>query len=152
MTRAFLGLGANLGDRLGQLRRALDQLPDLVAVSPLYETEPVGGPPQGDYLNCVAELDTGLGARGLLELAGRLEADAGRVRTEPNGPRPLDVDVLLVGDETVDEPDLVVPHPRLWERRFVLAPLADLAPELVPADALARAGGSVRRAGRVPGY
>lgn len=152
MTRAFLGLGSNLGDRREHLARAVGGLPDLVAVSPVYETEPMGGPPQGDYLNCVAELDTDLGPRRLLELAGRLEAAAGRVRAERFGPRPLDVDVLLVGDQVVDEPDLVVPHPRLWERRFVLVPLADLAPELVPADALARAGGTVRPAGRVPGY
>ncbi|HLX89096.1 MAG TPA: 2-amino-4-hydroxy-6-hydroxymethyldihydropteridine diphosphokinase [Acidimicrobiales bacterium] len=150
--RAFLGLGSNVGDRLGYLRRAVAQVPDLVAVSPVYETEPIGGPAgQGPYLNAVAELDTDLTPRALLELARRLEADAGRVRTVADGPRTLDVDVLLVGDLTVDEPDLVVPHPRLWTRRFVVAPLADLAPDLVPAGAVARAGGRVDALGRLLG-
>lgn len=143
--RAFVGLGSNLGDRLGHLRRALIAIPDVVAVSPVYETDPVGGPSgQGPYLNLVVELDTELGPRALLELAGRLEDDAGRVRTERNGPRPLDVDVLLVGELHIDDDDLVVPHPRMWERRFVLVPLADLAPELVPHDVWQRAGGAVR--------
>ena len=142
--RAYLGLGANLGDRRATLRRAVAALPDLVAVSPVYETEPVGGPSgQPPYLNLVARLDTDRSPRQLLELARDLEAAAGRVRRVRHGPRTLDVDVLLVGDLTVDEPDLVVPHPRMWERRFVLAPLADLAPELVPPGLLARAGGSV---------
>jgi len=96
-------------------------------VSPVYETEPVGGPPgQNPYLNAVVELDTDLSPRELLELGQRLEREAGRVRTEPNGPRTLDVDILLVGDLRVDESDLVVPHPRMWQRRFVLLPLADL--------------------------
>ena len=150
--RAFLGLGSNLGDRLAHLRRAVAQLPDLVAVSPVYETEPVGGPAgQGPYLNAVAELDTTESPRALLELAARLEADAGRVRTVVHGSRSLDVDVLLVDELTVDEPDLVIPHPRLWERRFVVAPLADLAPDLVPPGALERAGGRVEALGRLLG-
>ena len=131
--RAFLGLGSNLGDRWAHLRAAVAGLPDVVAVSSVYETEAVGGPPgQGPYLNAVVELDTELSPRRLLEVARRLEEAAGRVRSERWGPRPLDVDVLLMGDLAVDEPDLQVPHPRLWERTFVLAPLADLAPELVP--------------------
>ena len=126
--RAFLGLGSNLGDRRAQLRAAVAALPDVVAVSPVYETDPVGGPPdQPRYLNVVVALETERTPRELLEVARKLEEAAGRVRTEPNGPRTLDVDVLLVGDLTVREPDLVVPHPRMWERRFVLAPLADLA-------------------------
>jgi len=126
--RAYLGLGANLGDSRATLRAAVAALPDVVAVSPLYETEAMGGPPdQPPYLNLVVALDTDLSPRELLDLAHRLEDAAGRVRTEANGPRTLDVDVLLVGDLTVDEPDLVVPHPRMWRRRFVLAPLADLA-------------------------
>jgi 2-amino-4-hydroxy-6-hydroxymethyldihydropteridine diphosphokinase len=143
--RAFLGLGSNLGDREAILRRAVELIPDVVAVSPRYETEPVGGPEQGAFLNLVVELDTQRSPRELLELCQRVEADAKRVRLERWGPRTLDVDVLLVGDLTVDEPDLVVPHPRMWERRFVLAPLADLAPELVPDDVLARSVGEVRR-------
>jgi 2-amino-4-hydroxy-6-hydroxymethyldihydropteridine diphosphokinase len=146
--RAFLGLGSNVGDRRVALRRAVSSLPDVVAVSPVYETEPVGGPPgQGPYLNLVVELSTEHTPRELLELGGRLEAAAGRVRAERFGPRPLDVDVLLVSDQTVEEPDLVVPHPRMWERRFVLAPLADLAPELVPEGWERRVSGEVRKLG-----
>jgi len=147
--RAFLGMGSNLGDSRRLLRDALDALGDQVAgVSPLYETEPVGGPPgQPNYLNVVVELDTDQTPRELLGLARRLEAAAGRERAERWGPRTLDVDVLLVGDMRVDEPDLVVPHPRMHERRFVMAPLADLAPELVPPDWQDRVEGSVRRAG-----
>ncbi len=148
--RAFLGLGSNQGDRLGHLDRAVTLLEgggDLASVSPVYETEPVGGPEQGPYLNAVVELMTEDPPRALLERCRALEADAGRVRTVRFGPRTLDADVLLVGDEVVNEPDLTLPHPRLFERRFVLAPLHDLAPELVPPDALASAVGAVTRVG-----
>lgn len=149
MTRAFLGLGSNLGDRQAHLRTALDRLVavGLVRTSPVYETDPVGGPEQGPYLNCVAELDTDLSARQLLAVCARLEAAAGRVRTERWGPRTLDVDVLWVDGEEVDEPDLQVPHPRMRERRFVLAPLRDLAPDLVSEEEVAAAVGEVRRLG-----
>ena len=150
-TRAFLGLGSNLGDRRAHLRAAVAALGaagDVVGVSPLYETEPVGGPEdQPPYLNVVVELRTVDPPRRLLERCAALEAAAGRVRTVRWGPRTLDADVLLVGDCTVDEPDLTVPHPRLWGRRFVLAPLRDLAPDLVPAEAVDAAGGAVRRVG-----
>lgn len=149
--RAFLGLGSNLGDREGLLRQAVASVPDVVAVSPVYETEPVGGPvDQPPFLNLVVELSTCLSARQLLEIAQRLEAGAGRDRSEAAerfGPRTLDVDVLLVGSENIDEPHLVVPHPRMYERRFVLRPLADLAPELVPAGWEERSQGSVRKVG-----
>ncbi len=149
--RAFLGLGTNLGDRAGYLRRAvatLEAAGDVVAVSPLYETEPVGGPAgQGPYLNLVVELRTVDSPHRLLERCQALEQDAARVRTVRHGPRTLDADVLLVGDLVVDEPDLVVPHPRMWERRFVLAPLRDLAPELVDETRLADAGGDVTLVG-----
>ena len=133
MRRAYLGLGSNLGDRLAHLQAAVDGLartPGLavVAVSPVYETAPVGGPPQDDYLNAVVALDTDLTPHDLLRIAQGLEAAEHRVRRERWGPRTLDVDVLLVGDEVVDDPDLVVPHPRLTERAFVLVPLADLDP------------------------
>jgi 2-amino-4-hydroxy-6-hydroxymethyldihydropteridine diphosphokinase len=148
--RAFLGLGSNLGNRWAYLREAVASLPDVVAVSPVYETSPVGGPEgQGPYLNCVVELSTELGPRELLEVAQRLEAAADRERGERWGPRTLDVDVLLVDDLTVDEPDLVVPHPRIWERRFVVAPLADLAPELAPEGWQGRLAGEVTPAGRI---
>ena len=147
MTRAFLGLGSNLGDRAGHLRAAVDALDDVVAVSPVYETDPVGGPEQGPYLNLVVELATDRDPRGLLAVAQALEAAAGRVRGERWGPRTLDVDVLWVDGAELDEPDLQVPHPRLWERRFVLAPLADLAPDLVTAVAVEAADGEVRLLG-----
>ena len=130
--RAFLALGSNLGDRERYLREAIDGIPDVAAVSAIYETEPVGS--SGRYLNAVVELDTDLSPRELLDVCRRLEAAAARVR-DPNdryAARTLDVDVLLVGDLTVDDPDLEVPHPRMWERPFVLIPLADLAPDLVP--------------------
>lgn len=137
MSRAYLGLGSNVGDRLARLQAAVDGLGstagvEVEAVSRVYETEPVG-PDQPDYLNAVVAVETSLDARGLLDVARRLEVDSGRepdpARRERWGPRPLDVDVLLAGDERVDEPDLTVPHPRIGERDFVLAPLADLAPD-----------------------
>ncbi|MGH9063376.1 MAG: 2-amino-4-hydroxy-6-hydroxymethyldihydropteridine diphosphokinase [Acidimicrobiales bacterium] len=147
--RAFLGLGSNLGDRRRWLAGAVAGLPDLVAVSSVYETEPVGGPPgQGPYLDLVAQLETGLGARDLLAVAARLERAAHRERLERWGPRTLDVDVLVVGDERWDDPDLVVPHPRMASRGFVLVPLAELDADL--ADRVAgpgwreRLGGGVR--------
>ena len=146
-TRAFLGLGSNVGDRADHLRAAIAALDDVVAVSPVYETDPVGGPEQGPYLNVVVELRTTATARDLLARCAALEAAAGRVRAERWGPRTLDVDVLWVEGEAVDEPDLQVPHPRLWERRFVVAPLADLAPDLADAEAVASAAGAVRRIG-----
>jgi 2-amino-4-hydroxy-6-hydroxymethyldihydropteridine diphosphokinase len=147
LARAFLGLGSNLGDRDARLAAALDRLlaVGLVRASPTYETDPVGGPEQGAYLNVVAELDTDLSPRQLLAVCGRLERAAERVRQERWGPRTLDVDVLWVDGVSVDEPDLVVPHPRMWERRFVLAPLRDLAPDLVSEAAVTAAEGEVRR-------
>lgn len=150
MTRAFVGLGSNLGDRRAHLEWAVRSLPDVVAVSSLYETDPVGGPAdQPAYLNAVVELATSLSARQLLEIARSLEDRAGRVRAERWGPRTLDVDVLLVGDTTVDEEDLQIPHPRMWERRFVLEPLSELAPDLVPPHVAHGVGGGVRRIGKL---
>ena len=149
MTRAFLGLGSNLGDRRQHLRDAVDTLSDpgaglgFVAVSPLYETDPVGGPDQDRFLNLVVELDTACTPRELLAVCHRLESAAGRVRDEHWGPRTLDVDVLWMDGVEVDEADLAVPHARMWERRFVLAPLRDLAPDLVDQDALDRSEGHV---------
>jgi len=132
--RAYFGIGSNLGDRLGFLQLAVDELAAadgvrVVAVSPVYETDPVGGPDQPDYLNAVVAVDTALTARELLRIAQAVEAEAERVRTVRWGPRTLDVDLLLVGDERIDEPELVVPHPRMAERAFVVVPLADLDPE-----------------------
>lgn len=129
--RAFLALGSNVGDRRAILRSAVDSMPDLVAVSPVYETEPVGGPEQGPFYNIVVELDTELDPHQLLDLCQRLENEAGRARIVRWGPRTLDVDVLLVGDLVVDDDRLTVPHPRMAQRNFVMAPLLDLDPDLV---------------------
>ena len=145
--RAVLGLGSNLGDRAAHLRAAVDALgPEVEAVSDVYETDPVGGPEQGPYLNLVVVLRTARSARALLARGQELEAAAGRVRLERWGPRTLDVDVLWIDGEEVDEPDLQVPHPRLFERAFVLVPLGDVAPDLVPASGAGDASG-VRRVG-----
>lgn len=132
---AYLGIGSNLGDRLANLQGAVDGLGatdgiEVVEVSRVYATDPVGGPEQGEYLNAVVRLHTDLSPRELLEVAHQLEADAERLRGERWGPRTLDVDVLLVGDDEVHEADLEVPHPRMWERGFVMAPLADLDPHI----------------------
>lgn len=146
--RAFLALGSNLGDRRAYLKAAMRRIPDVTAVSQLYETDPVGGPPgQGAFLNCVVELWTTRSPRELLAVAQAAESAAERVRVERWGPRTLDVDVLLVGDEAVNEPDLIVPHPRMWERGFVLVPLADLAPELVVGHLTTDIGRGVRPVG-----
>lgn len=142
--RAFLGLGSNLGDRRTILREAVGAMPDLVAVSPVYETEPVGGPEQGPFYNIVVELETRRSPRQLLELCRELERAAHRVRRIRWGPRTLDVDVLLVGDEVVDEDDLTVPHPRMAERNFVMRPLLDLDPDVdIPGYDPATAFGAV---------
>lgn len=149
-TRVFLGLGSNLGDRLAYLREAVETLRDvgLVAVSPVYETAPVGGPTdQGPYLNLVVELRTDRSPHDLLGVCRRLEAAAGRVRTERWGARTLDVDVLWGDGIEVDTDDLVVPHPRMWDRRFVVAPLHDLAPDVADAAAVDAAEGVVQRLG-----
>lgn len=130
--RAFLGLGSNIGDRAGLIREAVAAIPDVDAVSAAYETAPVGGPEQGPFLNVVVRLDTDLSARELLGVCRERETAAERVREVRWGPRTLDVDVLWVDGETVDEPDLVVPHPRMFERAFVLVPLGDLAADLLP--------------------
>ncbi len=153
MTRAFLSLGSNLGDRRRYLQEAVGSLgPSVVAVSPVYETDPVGGPDQGRFLNIVVQLDTDLTARELLAVCHRLESAAQRVRLERWGPRTLDVDILHIDGFTVHETDLEVPHPRLNERRFVLAPLVDLAPDLVPDEVLEQAPGDVTVVGHLDGW
>lgn len=130
---AYIGLGANLGDRAATLRAAVERLGDLgriTAASSLYETEPVGFREQPPFLNAVIALETDLSPT---ELHGELiaiERDLGRVRTFRNAPRTLDLDVLLMDDLFLDTPDLALPHPRMHERAFVLAPLAEIAPEV----------------------
>jgi 2-amino-4-hydroxy-6-hydroxymethyldihydropteridine diphosphokinase len=133
--RAFVALGSNLGDRRAELERAILRLRRapgvrVLAVSDWIETEPVGGPPgQGRYLNGAAELETTLEPHALLELLQAIEREAGRTRDVPNGPRTLDLDLLLFGELAIDERGLLVPHPRMEERVFVLQPLAQIAPD-----------------------
>jgi 2-amino-4-hydroxy-6-hydroxymethyldihydropteridine diphosphokinase len=139
--RAYLALGSNLGNRLAHLQHAIDALAStdsvrIDAVSRVYETEPVGGPPQEAFLNAVVGVTTDLEPHPLLEVAHRLEREAARERGERWGPRTLDVDLLLYDDREIDTADLTIPHPRMWERGFVLAPLRDVAPDLVDADAI----------------
>lgn len=148
MARAFLGLGSNLGDPLEHLREAVASLTGVVAVSPAYRTAPMGGPGgQKPYVNLVVEIDTDLSARELLGVCHRLESAANRVRVERWGPRTLDVDILWIEGVEVDEPDLEVPHPRMRTRRFVMAPLADLAPDVAGEGWEDRAEGHVERLG-----
>jgi 2-amino-4-hydroxy-6-hydroxymethyldihydropteridine diphosphokinase len=135
--RAYVALGANLGDREAALRLAVAALAGrgdtaVVAISELRETDPVGYVDQPRFLNGAVLLETELGARALLDELLEIERELGRVRDgRRDGPRAIDLDLLLYGDETIDEPGLTVPHPRLHERRFALEPLADLDPELV---------------------
>jgi 2-amino-4-hydroxy-6-hydroxymethyldihydropteridine diphosphokinase len=126
VTRAFVGLGSNLGDREGQILAAAEML-GATQLSSIRETEPWGYPDQPMFLNAVAEVDTALGPRELLDRLLEIERELGRTRSGPRyGPRTIDLDLLLYGDEVVGEPGLTVPHPRLHERAFVLEPLAEL--------------------------
>ena len=134
-TGVVLGLGSNLGDREAAIAGALDGLRargfHQSLSSSLYLTEPVGGPPQGPFLNAVAAGDTPLAPEELLAACLAVEHELGRVRAEPNGPRTIDIDILFFGPLVRDGPAPIVPHPRLHERRFVLEPLAEILPELV---------------------
>ncbi|MFI6456884.1 2-amino-4-hydroxy-6-hydroxymethyldihydropteridine diphosphokinase [Streptosporangium amethystogenes] len=134
--RVVLALGSNLGDRFGTLRGGLDALfaepgLTLVAVSPVYETDPVGGPEQGAYLNAVVIAESALEPRALLDRAQGVENTFGRVRVERWGARTLDVDLISVGDVVMDDPDLTLPHPRAHERAFVLVPWVRADPDAV---------------------
>ena len=142
--RVFLSLGSNLGDRMEHLRQGVESLPGLVAVSPVYETAPVGGPEQGAFLNIVAELDVDLDPYELLGLCHRIESAAQRVRDVRWGPRTLDVDIIWMDGVEMDTERLTVPHLRWKERRFVLAPLRDLAPDLVTEQDVEQAEGTLR--------
>ena len=131
--RAVLSVGANLGDRLGTLQgcvQVIARLPDtdVLAISPVYETTPVGGPPQPDYLNAVLLIQTGLPPRDLLDAVRGIEAGFGRVRAERFGPRTLDIDIIGYAGQVSDDPELTLPHPRAHERAFVLVPWHDIDP------------------------
>jgi 2-amino-4-hydroxy-6-hydroxymethyldihydropteridine diphosphokinase len=133
---AYIGVGSNLGDSRGRVAAAFEALAALprtrlVARSRLYRTKPFGPVQQGDFINAVAGLLTQLSAQELLQGIRGIEAAAGRVRAERWGPRTLDLDLLVHGTETIDTPELTVPHPGIAERGFVLAPLADIAPQLI---------------------
>ena len=145
MPLAYFSLGSNIGNRAEHFLAVLDILSagDPYRLSQVYETEPVGGVPQDDYWNLVMEVDTAASPRELLERARAAEAQRERTRELRWGPRTLDVDVLLVGDLVSDDPEILVPHPRMWERRFVLVPLAELNPQLVSHEVMATASGAV---------
>jgi len=137
MSRVFIGIGSNQGDRAALIARAVRMFREprgmrLVRSAPVIESEPVGGPPQGPYLNTVVELETTLTPEALLATLQAIERAFGRVLTDERwGPRPMDLDILLYGHRVVQTPALTIPHPRLHERCFVLEPLAQLAPELI---------------------
>ncbi len=136
MERVFIGFGSNIGESEKICRDAVRSLGRLsgvavLEVSSLYSTEPVGKTDQGWFVNGVALCETVLGPRDMLYALQGVELQFGRVRAERWGPRTLDLDILLFGERRIDEPDLVVPHPRLHERRFVLAPMVEIEPELV---------------------
>ncbi len=132
---AYIGLGSNLGDRRELIRRAIQALDALDGVSvversDLYETDPVGGPPQPRFLNGVVEIECRVSARELMRAMLRIEAALGRTREDRNAPRTIDLDLLLWGDTVIDEEALTIPHPRMHERWFVLRPLTDIAPDM----------------------
>lgn len=136
MTIAYVGLGSNLGDKLGYIKQALDMLEavpglSLLRVASLYETAPWGNVEQAWYVNTVAEIDSQLTPEQLLEVCLSIEKQLGRTREVRWGPRTLDLDLLLFGHEKIKLPQLQVPHPRLAERAFVLVPLAELQPDLI---------------------
>ena len=134
LKKIYLGLGSNIGGRREYIRRAIELLDSaelrLARISSFYETEPIGFTKQPWFLNCVAEFATQLFPRQLLHRIQRVELQLGRKRAVVNGPRTIDIDILLFGEATLNTPELEVPHPRFRERRFVLAPLVELNPEL----------------------
>ena len=135
---SYLALGTNLGDRVAHLRDAIARLPaaegaQVLRLSRVYETEPIGIKEQPQFLNMVVEVEIAdaLTPRDLLRLVKQIETDLGRQQRERWGPREIDIDVLMIGEERVQEPDFELPHPRMWERAFVVVPLADLVPEMM---------------------
>jgi len=134
LVTVYLGLGSNLGDRPANLDKALDLLSQrlrLEKVSSVYDTEPVGNLNQPRFLNLVCQVYTSLAPVALLSLVKGIESKLGRLSGTSNAPRPIDIDILFYGDQIIETPELVIPHPRLTERAFVLIPLAEIAPDLV---------------------
>ncbi len=134
MAVVYLGLGSNLGDRLKNIQDALKFLSGVAMVervSTIHETEPVGGPPQGKYLNAVAKITTSLSAHQLLKLTQAIEQGLGRIRTVKNAPRTIDIDILTYDNERIDDDQLTIPHPRMLEREFVMKPLSELDEKVV---------------------
>lgn len=149
MRRCYVSLGSNVGDRAEHLRAGLAMVcaHDACRTSKVYETEPVGGVVQDDFWNLVVEITTSASVYELLVRARAAERSRGRTREVHWGPRTLDVDVLLAGDETSDDPEILVPHPRLYQRSFVLVPLHELAPDLVSDEQLRAGAGRVAALG-----
>jgi len=136
MPICYIGLGSNLGDRDKNIRLALDKINQLkdtkvTKFSSIIETEPVGGPPQAKFLNAAIEIETQFSPRELLTNLQDIEQKLGRVRTVKNGPRTIDLDILFFNNKKINEQDLIVPHPKILEREFVLTPLREIAPEIV---------------------
>jgi 2-amino-4-hydroxy-6-hydroxymethyldihydropteridine diphosphokinase len=134
MPRAYLGLGSNIGNKAAQITEALDRLAKIVTVkrvSPLYLTEPVGLKDQAWFINCVVEVETEKEPTKLLSALQSIERAMGRTKTKDKGPRPIDIDLLFYDDQVVNQKNLVIPHPRLHTRLFVLQPLMDLIPDFV---------------------
>lgn len=135
MACVFIGIGSNLGDRQENIAKALESLKQTAGitikkVSSIIETKPWAGPSQGKYLNAVIEIDTQIEPKELLKITQQIEHDLGRVREVINGPRTIDLDILLYDDVIMDSSDLIIPHPRMWERDFVMRPLTEIAPDI----------------------
>jgi 2-amino-4-hydroxy-6-hydroxymethyldihydropteridine diphosphokinase len=131
----YIGIGSNFGDRSANITNAIKELknyPDITIekISSIIETEPIGGPPQPNYLNAVIKIKTDLAALKLLTTLQDIEKKLGRVRRVKNAAQPIDLDILLYGDQIIDEPDLKVPHPRMFEREFVMQPLLEIEPKI----------------------
>ena len=134
MMTAYLGLGSNMGNRQDNLDRALEFLSQRLRVgkiSSIYDTEPIGNTSQPRFLNLVCQVYTRLAPMELLALAKGIESKLGRTLSKSNTPRPIDIDILFYDDQVIETPELVIPHPRLTERAFVLVPLAEIAPDLI---------------------